>query len=239
MDQRVVLVTGSARGLGLAVARAFRECEARVHVTWRNSQSLARELQGEFPDRLHQVDLAEADATHRLIESIVEQDGQLDHIVHCVGEYVSGPTSKQSAQDARRMWTSNVETAMHLFDAARPHLRSSHGTSVFFGCAGLEGLRGRRDVSAYAAAKSALCVLARSWALEEAEYGVRVNLVSPGIIPHEHADPDTHDERLHAAIPLGTPGTPQDIARACLWLSSEDSRHVTGINLPVTGGWQG
>jgi NAD(P)-dependent dehydrogenase (short-subunit alcohol dehydrogenase family) len=232
-------VTGAVRGLGLAVARRFQQGGDLVHLTWRSSESLAQEAELEFPGRVHRVNHQEGSATRNCVERILEQDGALQHVVHCVGEYHPAALTETHVDDARRMWTSNVETALHLVEAVRPHLRASRGTAVFFGCAGLEGLRARRQVAAYAAAKSALCVLVRSWAQEEGAFGVRMNLVSPGIIPHEHAAADTHDERLHDEIPLGSPGTPEDIAQACAWLSSPESAHVTGINLPVTGGWQG
>ena len=211
----------------------------RVHVTWRNSKDLAERAEGEFGGRVHRVDFQNPDSTREIASKVIEVEGRIDHVVHCVGEYFSAPLAETPVSEATRMWRSNVETALNLFESTRAALRDSRGSAVFFGCAGLEGLRARKQVAAYAAAKSALCVLARSWALEEGTHGVRVNLVSPGIIPHEHADADTHDTELHAAIPLGAPGTPEDIARACAWLTSDEARHITGVNLPVTGGWQG
>ena len=233
------MVTGSVRGIGLAVARQFQERGDRVFITWRDSESLAEALESEFPKRVLRADFLDRKATGELVASLVEREGRLDHVVHCVGEYISKPLAETSADEALRMWQSNAQTSLHLFEAARAALRDSHGTAVFLGCAGLEGLGARKQVAAYVAAKSALCVLVRSWALEEGPHGVRVNLVSPGIIPHEHAAPDSHDAKLHSAIPLGAPGTAEDIAQACVWLSSDLAKHVTGANLPVTGGWQG
>jgi len=232
-------VTGSVRGLGLATAREFAKRKFRVYLTWRGSEALAAQVEAEFPGRVRRVDLLDGQATRALVADIVRTEGRLDHVVQCVGEYLSVPLSKTSSAQVTHMWRSNVETSMNLFEAARPALRESRGTAVFLGCAGLEGLRARSSVAAYAAAKSALCVLVRSWALEEGPLGVRVNMVSPGIIPHEHADEETHDAELQSSIPLGGPGTPEDIAQACVWLSSDQAAHITGTNLPVTGGWQG
>lgn len=236
---RVVLVTGSVRGLGLAVAREFAKRGDRVYVTWRSSEKLAADLENEFAGRVVQLDLLDHDSTLACVAQIVRAEGRLDHLVQCAGEYLAKSLAETTACEATHMWRSNVETSLHLMEAARRALRESRGTAVFLGCAGLEGLRARRSVAAYAAAKTALCVFVRSWALEEGPHGVRVNLVSPGIIPHEHADDDTHDAELHGAIPLGAPGTPADVAQACLWLSSDQAAHITGVNLPVTGGWQG
>ncbi|MBK7874872.1 MAG: SDR family oxidoreductase [Planctomycetes bacterium] len=233
----VSLVTGSARGLGLAVARALLRRGDRVHVVWRSSRALVANLEREFEGRVHQADLEDPAAAHALVERVTATDGRLDHLVHAVGEYVSGPLEGARAADLRRMLASNVETAFHVFDAARPALRRARGDAVFFGCAGLDTLRARRETALYTAAKNALFVLARSWALEEAPHGVRVNLVSPGVVPHEHAAADTLDAERLARIPLGRAGTPDDVAHAVLFLASPAAAHVTGVDLAVTGGW--
>ncbi len=78
-------------------------------------------------------------------------------------------------------------------------------------------------------------MLVRSWALEEAPHGVRVNLLSPGHIPHDDAHPDT--QAIQADVPLGRKGTPEDIARAVDFLTSEQAAHTTGTDLYVGGGW--
>lgn len=233
----VALVTGSVRGLGFAVARRMQSSGARVHVVYRGSVDLARQREAEFPGRVHRADLARADDADALVRAVLARDGRLDHLVHAVGEYVSGPLADVSSTDLVRVLQSNVTTAFHVFHAARAALRASHGSAVFFGCAGLEGLRARRETAAYSAAKSALLVLARSWAVEEAPFGVRVNVLSPGIVPHEHADPDTLDAARHARIPFGRPGTPEEVADAVEYLCSDAARYVTGADLPVAGGW--
>lgn len=233
---KVALVTGSARGLGLASARELAARGFRVHVVWRRSAARAGELERAFPGRVHQADLAGPDAASALVAGVVARDGRIDALVHAVGEYLSGPLERAAPGDARAMWESNVATSVALFDAARAPLRAARGAAVFFGCAGLEGLRGRRETALYAAAKSALVVLARGWALEEAAHGVRVNVVSPGLIPHEDAAADTLDPARRARVPLGD-GTPADVAAAVAFLCSDQARHVTGADLPVAGGW--
>ncbi|NOT29876.1 MAG: SDR family oxidoreductase, partial [Planctomycetes bacterium] len=152
-------------------------------------------------------------------------------------EYVSGPLESASLSDLRRMLASNVESAFVFFGAARPALRAARGRAVFFGTSGLPGFRARRTTAAYAAAKSALFVLVKAWALEEAPHGVTVNLVSPGHVPHEHAHPDTLDAELLGKIPLGRPGTPADVARAVAFLCSDEASYTTGTELLVSGGW--
>lgn len=234
---KVRLVTGSARGIGLAAARRFASSGDRVHVVYRSSQHVAAELEREFPGRVHRADLERADDWSALIDSIVRLDRRLDTLVHAVGEYVYGPLQTASADDLRRMLANNVESAFLAMQASRAELRSSKGCAVFFGCAGLEGLRARSTTAAYSAAKSALVVLARSWAAEEGLHGVRVNLLSPGFAPHEHASPDTHDREAWDSIPMGRPAALHEVVDALEWLCSERASYVTGVNLDVAGGW--
>ena len=237
VPQPVSLVTGSVRGLGLAVARAMRERGDRAHLVWRNSEELAAERETEFPGRVHRADLSDAAETAKLVQEVRRIDGGLDHVVHCVGDYVSATLEATTAEDWKWMLQSNLESAVHLARAVRAELRRSKGTLVFFGCAGLSELRGRRRAAAYAAAKSALLVFARSLALEEAPHGVRVNILSPGLFPHPGAHPETSDPDVLARIPLGRAGELAEVAAAALWLSSGDSSYVVGADLPVSGGW--
>lgn len=231
----VTLVTGSARGLGLAVARALARRGDRVHVVWRTPGAGTAALEREFPGRTHRADLLHADAAHALVRDVLARDARLDHVVHAVGEYVTGPLELATAEQLERMFASNVTSAFHVFGAARAALRGGRGSATFFGTAGLGCARARRETALYAAAKTALLVLVRSWAREEAEHGVRVNQVSPGIVPHAHAAPDTH--AYAERVPLGRAGAPEDVAAAVAFLASGAASHVTGQDLEVAGGW--
>lgn len=223
--------------MGLAAARAMARRGDRVHLTWRGSAERAAALQAEFEGRVHALDLEDADATSALVARIVALEGRLDWVVDSVGAYGSGPLAELAASELASLWRSNVLTAMHLAAAVRGPLRASGGALVVFGCAGLDGLRARRDCAAYAAAKSSLLVLVRSMAVEEAPFGVRINMVSPGLVPHDGAHPETLDPALHARIPSGCAGTLEEIAAAVLFLTSDASAHSTGNDLTVAGGW--
>jgi NAD(P)-dependent dehydrogenase (short-subunit alcohol dehydrogenase family) len=203
---KVSLVTGSARGLGLAVARRLRARGERVHVTWRSEGASADALRAEFGARAHRADLLAPLDAEGLVRAVLEVDGRLDHAVHAVGEYVSGTLAETTAADLRRMLASNVESAFAFFGAARAALRASRGRAVFFGTSGLAGFRARRRTAAYAAAKSALLLLVKSWALEEAPHGVTVNLISPGHVPHPHAHPRHARRRAPGRDPARPPG---------------------------------
>ena len=233
----VALVSGGVRGLGLATARELARRGVRVHIGWRSSEALARALEAEFPGRLHRADLEREEGARALVAAVLARDGRLDQLVHAVGEFRAGPLEALEPAQLSALFENNVGSALGCFGAARAALRASQGAALFFGTAGLAGLRGRREAAAYAAAKSALLVLVRSWALEEGPHGVRVNMLSPGVVPHEHAAPATLAPGLAARVPLGRTGTPQEVARAAAWLVSAEASYVTGAELEVAGGW--
>lgn len=238
MTERVVLITGGVRGLGLATARRMAADGDRVHLVYRSSEALARERAAEFgDDRVHRADVTDAEDVAALFAGIADREGRLDVLVHAVGEYTTASLAETTPADWRRMWTSNVESTVLVADAARPLLRASRGALLAFGVAGLDGLAGRTRTAAYAAAKSALLVFVRSFAREEGPHGVRANLVSPGVVPHEHAADDAFDDAWRARIPLGRTGTPDEVAEAARYLCSDDARYVTGVDLAVAGGW--
>jgi len=229
-----VWVVGGVRGLGLAVARA---CAARgdlVHLTYHSSAERAAALADEFSGRIAQLDAEDADAVRAAADALTNSAGRLDLVVNAVGAYASGSLEGTSPALAEALWRSNVLTSLNVVAATRDAVRASRGAYLFFGCAGLAGLRARRECAAYASAKSALLVLMRSLAREEAPHGVRANMISPGIVPHDAAHPDTLDPAQHAAIPMGRAGRPADIAAAALHLA--DAAHTTGTDLVVAGG---
>lgn len=234
----VVLVTGGVRGLGLACARRLAATGWRVHVGWRSSAERAAALEAELPGRLHRADLGDPEAAAGLVGEVVGVAGGLDALVHAVGDYEPCSYAQAEPGALRRMLLSNVETFDHVVHAARPHLRSSgRGRVVAFGTAGLAGLRARQETALYAAAKSALLVIVRSLAREEAPHGVTANLVSPGIVPHDAAHADTLDPENLSRVPAGRPTALADVAAAVGWLCSEEASHTSGTDLAVGGGW--
>ena len=239
-SQPVALVTGSAGGLGFAAAERLRDEGFRVHVVWRASEARVPELEQGFAGRVHRADLCEVGAAARLVEAVLAIDGELQHIVHAVGDYAEGSLAETESDTFRALFESNLFSARDLAEAARAPLRraaesGADASMLFFGTAGLAGRGARAKTAAYGAAKSALLVLVRSLAKEEAAHGVRVNMISPGIVPHDGAHASTLDEDLQARIPLGRAGTPEEIAEGVHFLTT--ARQVTGQDLGIDGGW--
>lgn len=232
----VTLIIGGVRGLGLAVAEALDRAGHQLHLTWRHSSAAAERAQQRWPGAVWRADLQQPPAAANLIAQVLERAGRIDHLVVCQGDYAVGPLAELEPAALQALWESNVAQPLQAFAAARQALRHSRGSAVFFGCAGLDGHPGKRRSAAYAASKSALWVLVRSLALEEGAHGVRVNLVSPGWIPHADAHPDTQARAGQVAIPLGRAGRPEDVANAVAYLLSPGANYVSGTNLTVSGG---
>ncbi len=236
-SKRVALVTGAARGIGRGVALALSARGWCVHAAIRSESGLAQAVQDFGESRVHRADLDDPAAARSLMERVLERDGQLNGLVHAVGPYLTRPLSETSPDDFQDMLQGNLFTALHMIDAARAPLRAARGASLFFGCAGLDRWRAREVTTAYIAAKSALLVTMRGLAVEEARYGVRANMISPGFVPHEGAAPDTLSADLQQRIPLGRPAEMREVADAAAWLLSPEASHVVGQNLEIAGGW--
>lgn len=234
---KVALVTGAAQGIGRGVAGELIRRGYLVHASYHSASSAesTRHLVGE--GRAHQAELTRSADGQRIVDAVIERSGRLDVLVHAVGPYLTRPLSETKPSDHEAMLQGNLFTALHMIDAARPHLRESHGAYLFFGCAGLERWRARQVTGAYIAAKAALLVTMRALAIEEAEFGVRANMISPGFVPHEGAAEDTHSHELHRKIPVGRPAEMGEVTEAAAFLVSPGASHIIGQNLEVAGGW--
>ena len=126
----VALVTGSARGIGLGVAKELALRGWRTHVVWRSTESA--ELEERFPGRVHRADVTSADDVRRLVGEVLDRDGRLDGVVHAVGEYVTGPLEGLAVEGFRRMLESNVTSAFLVAEGVRAAVRETRGSLVFF-----------------------------------------------------------------------------------------------------------
>lgn len=236
-EKRVALVTGGDQGIGQGIARDLQRRGWSVHVTYRQEAKGAAAQEWLGPDRAHRTDVTVPSECAATVRGVVEREGRLDALVHAVGPYTVAPLSETPPETFRSMLDGNLFSALLMVDEARPHLRTSGGSYLFFGCAGLDRWRARSVTTAYIAAKAALLVTVRGLAVEEARHGVRANMISPGFVPHEGAAADTLAPDLHGKIPLGRPARMDEVTGAAAWLLSDEASHVVGQNLEVAGGW--
>lgn len=238
---QAALVLGGSRGLGRAVALALAAEGARVLVAGRRAGPLA-ELRAIARARGLHVATARADVTRPAAVRAVFQRarravGGPDILVHAVGDYWEGPLSRLREATWEGLLRSNLSSALLVLQAVLPGMRRRrHGRILLFGVAGAEHPRAAPRAHAYRAAKTALLTLARSVALEEAEHGITVNLLLPGAIRTQSVT-RARAALLRSRIPARRLGTPQEVARAALFLLAPESGYITGAALPVAGGW--
>ena len=239
---KVVLITGGARGIGYAAAEEFAARRARVVINDLNAEA-ARES----ATRLGPLHLgvggdvsSEAD-TQAMVDAALSL-GRLDVLINNAGIADSwGPIINHPAEHWRRVMDVHV-TGMFLLcqRAAVPMLKQRSGAIVSLSSiAGVVGLPRR---PAYSTAKASIAMLTKILAVEWAANGVRVNAVAPGYIETPllkiNVDAGNVDVRdLKARTPMGELGRPEDVAKAIAFLASDAARYITGVTLPVDGGY--
>ncbi|SFL22030.1 pteridine reductase [Lysobacter sp. cf310] len=237
----VALITGSAKRIGAAIARALHADGYDLALHYRGSgeamAALAAELEAARPGSTLtlQADLAEFDRLPELIAQTVGRYGRLDALVNNASGFAPTPIGSATPAQWDALFASNARAPFFLAQAAAPHLKAARGAIV--NLVDIYAERPLRDHSLYCMAKAALVMATRALALELAP-DVRVNAVAPGAILWPEAE-GAKDEAAKAAMlartPLGRTGSAEEIAEAVRWLLRE-ARYTTGQVLRVDGG---
>ena len=228
---RVVLVTGGARGIGLACARAFVAAGDRVAVTYRTKPPEDGDVLAVACDV---TSTAEVDAA---VDEVEERLGKVEVVVANAGANRDGLVLKMSDDAFDEVLDTNLAGAFRVARrAARSMVRARTGRLIFI--SSVVGLTGSAGQVNYAASKAGLVGLARSLARELAPRGVTANVVAPGPVATDMTDalPEARRAELAAAVPLGRFATADEVAAAVTFLASPEAAAITGAVLPVDGG---
>ncbi len=242
LKDKITVVTGGGRGIGRATAKLFAEEGARVVIAEINIE-LAQEAAGQIGEQALAVptDVTKAEAVAALFARVKQSFGRLDALVCNAGRPYSLDSLTATEDDWDECLNLNLRSAWLCARAAFPLMQG--GGSVIM-IASTQAYRSNRNSFPYSAAKGGLLALTRNLAVEYAPQQIRVNAIIPGQIESVRTesffnffnDPEEARRRVLSTFPLGRLGKPEDIAKAALFLASDDAEWITGAWLTVDGG---
>ncbi len=238
LEDKVALVTGAASGFGEGIARRYAEEGARVVVADLNDQTggrIADEIGGAY---VH-ADVSDRDDVRAMVRTAVDRYGRLDTMVNNAGvTHVNRPMLEVGEEEFDRIFAVNVK-AIYLAAMETVPLMREQGGGCIVNTASTAGLRPRPGLTWYNASKGAVITMTKSMAAELGPDNIRVNALCPvagdtPLLP-SFLGANTR-EAFEATVPLGRLSTSEDVAKAALWLASDEASFITGVALEVDGG---
>ncbi|TMA83793.1 MAG: SDR family oxidoreductase [Deltaproteobacteria bacterium] len=239
-----VIVTGAAKGIGAAIAEAFARAGWSLVAVDRDAAQLrAAASHWGQPVETLVGDVADRATNDAAVKMAIDRFGGLDAAVGNAGVVVAKLIDDSTSEEFDRIFSINVKALMYLAQAAHKALAKSEGSLTVI--ASKAGLVAQRNSPLYVATKGAAVQLARALALDWAHEGIRVNAVCPGIVDtpmlqeffDAMPDPDASRRETEVAQPLGRLATPAEIASVVLFLATPAAAFITGVALPVDGGF--
>ena len=237
LEGKVAVITGGSAGIGLATAKRFAEEGAFVFITGRRQAELDAAVKEIGPNTTAvRADAADMADVARLFDTVKAAKGHIDVLYANAGIYEFTPFGAITEQAYDRMFDVNVKGVLFTVQHAAP-LMADGGSIILTGS--VAGSKGFEAGTVYGATKAAIRSFARSWTSDLKARNIRVNVLSPGPIQTPGFDVFANDDvknYMKSIVPLGRIGTPDEIAKAALFLASDDSSYVAGIELFVDGG---
>jgi len=248
LDGKVAVVTGASKGIGAAIAKQLAAEGASVVVNYASSKAAAEKVVSEITAQggravAVQADVAKKADIERLFAEAHQAFGKTDILVNNAGVYEFAPIEQFSEEQFHRQFNLNVLGLLLTTQAAVKQFDSAGGSVI--NISSVVGINPLPNASVYSATKAAVRSFARTWCVDLKDRKIRVNAISPGVVPTPgyntsleitQEQVDQFVQSSISGIPLGRPGTTDEIAKAVLFLASDDSSYVNGIELFVDGG---
>ncbi|MFQ5673274.1 MAG: SDR family NAD(P)-dependent oxidoreductase [Nitrospinales bacterium] len=241
LENKTAIITGGATGIGFACAQLFCREGARV-VLFGRRQDRLDEAVGTIGEKALAVagDITREEDIVRLVDTALARLDRLDILVNNAGAFGGAPLHEMEDEHWDNMFAVNLRGVFRLTRRVIPSMRKQKSGSIVH-ISSILGMIAVPQTAAYNASKGALIQLSRSIAAEYGADGIRSNAVCPGLIATEMTADLMSDKKLmeewRKGYPIGRFGEPEDVARACLYLASDESSFVTGAVLPVDGGY--
>jgi NAD(P)-dependent dehydrogenase (short-subunit alcohol dehydrogenase family) len=238
---KVAIVTGGGTGIGGGISRVFAREGAAVTVAEIDpaiGNRTVAEIQADGGRAIFvETDVSEEDQLRAAIDQTLGEFGGIDILVNNAGVGIAKTAEASAVEEWERLIGINVRSVFLTIKHVIPHMRARGGGSII-NIGSMFALRAAPSYAIYHATKGAVRSLTKSTALAHAAEGIRVNAVHPGLIETPASTRDMAAQKIATANigPMGRWGQPEEVAYGCLFLASDESKFVTGIDLPIDGG---
>ena len=242
IEGKVAFVTGASRGIGRAIALTLAEAGADVAVNYAGNAAAAEEVAAEIRKMgrralILQGDVSQTEAAASMLDAVVAEFGRCDILVNNAGITRDGLLMRMKEEDWDAVLNTNLKGVFNCTKAALKYMMKQRAGKIV-NIASVVGIMGNAGQANYAAAKAGCIGVTKSVAKEVASRGITVNAVAPGLIATDMTSilPEKVIEEMAAGIPLKRAGQPVDVAKAVLFLVSDDAAYITGQTSNVDGG---
>lgn len=242
LEGKVAFVTGGSRGIGKAIALTLAEAGAEVAINYAGNVAAAEEVAAEIRKigrraLILQGDVSKTEIASEMMEAVVSEFGHCDILVNNAGITRDGLLMRMKEEDWDAVLNTNLKGVYNCTKAAIKYMMKQKSGKIV-NISSVVGVMGNAGQANYAAAKAGCIGFTKSVAKEVASRGITVNAVAPGFIATDMTNilPEKVVEEMAAGIPLKRAGQPVDVAKAVLFLVSDDAAYITGQTLHVDGG---
>lgn len=243
-SNKTVLITGSSRGIGRAIAQKFAELSARVVIHYHKDRKAAEQTLSELPGGPHlivQADISDPESVQKMTDTVLAETGRIHVLVNNAGIFEEYPILDLTYEEWQKIWDRTIRT--NLMGPANAsfcmiqHMKENGGGKIV-NVSSRGAFRGEPDAPAYGASKAGLNALSQSLALALAPHNIFVYVVAPGFVETDRIAPllsGPRGDAIRAQSPFGRVAYPEEVANTVLFLASEGTDYLTGCIVDING----